>query len=172
MRLKRFAMLIALALAFSATAALADQVDNPRYDAWTKYNVGSSETLQGDVNYNGMTMTFVATYTLSEKADDHVTVDLTTSMQMFGQQHQQSQTQTIPAKTDAANVQQLPDEKVDAAGKTYDCKVYQLPDNGKQGATAKAWVNDGIPGGCVKLQAASSTGNTTVTYLLQSYVIK
>lgn len=174
MRLNKIGMLAALALVLTAATVRADQVANPRFAHWTKFAIGSSETLQGDVQTGGMTMTFVATYTLTEKADDHVTLTVDVGMQMFGQPHNHTRTETVPSTYDSTNVQSLPDEKVDAAGKTFDCKVYQIPDSQKSGATAKIWAADGVPGGLIKLQATGvgGAGSSTITYLLQNYVAK
>jgi hypothetical protein len=170
MRLNKIGILFAAAMVLNAATVWADQVDNPRFAAWTKFAVGSSETLQGNVQSGGMSMTFSVTYTLSDKADDHVTLDVSTAMQMFGQQHTTTRSETVPSTYDSKDVQVLPDEKVDAAGKTFDCKVYQIPDSSGQGATAKIWANVGIPGGLVKMDASGPRG--AISYLLQSYIAK
>src|SRR5208283_3295158 len=60
-------------LAF-APAARADQVDNPLFQIWSKFNVGSSETFTTSMASGGMQMQFEAQHVLAEKASDHVTI--------------------------------------------------------------------------------------------------
>jgi hypothetical protein len=156
-------------LAF-APSVRADQVDNPIYQAWAKFNIGSNETLDGTVSGQGFNMTFEYQYVLSEKADDHVTLMITTTMSVMGQQHTNSRSQTIAAKVDSIKAQQIGEDKVDAAGKTWDCKVWNIPDMANQSTTVKVWAADALPGGIVKMDATTPRGN--VEFLLKSYEAK
>jgi hypothetical protein len=173
-----FIMRLFLPLAIACFAVLvcgssvrADSVDNPRYQAWAKFGVGSSETLQASISTGGMQMTAETQFQLAEKADDQVTINITTTV--MG--HQSApRPQVISSKMDGKEINQLPNEKVDAAGKTFDCKVFEVPDPNAQaqGTTMKVWVSDDVPGGCVKMEAVSPRSNTKVTYLLESYDAK
>ncbi len=158
-------------LALSPVARADDQqVDNPLFQIWSKYNVGSSETFDTNINTGSMQMQFEAQHVLAEKAADHVTVTITQTMQMMGQAHTTTRSQTYQAKIDAGNAQQVGEEKVDAAGKTWDCKVWELKSVEKQGDTVKVWSNDQVPGGMIKMEATLPQG--TVQSLLKSYEIK
>jgi hypothetical protein len=70
-----------LTFSFVAKADQPAQVDNPLFLNWSKYNVGSSETLDANINAGSMQMQFEAQYALAEKADDHVTVNTSKPMQ-------------------------------------------------------------------------------------------
>ncbi|MGA3066487.1 MAG: hypothetical protein ABSF29_06525 [Tepidisphaeraceae bacterium] len=160
------------ALLSIAAYASADQVDNPRFAAWNKFAVGSSETLDGSVSNSGFQMDFEVQFSLADKADDHLDLNVTSTVSVMGQEHSSTHQETVAAKMDAKNVQELPDESVTAAGKTFDCKVFQVPDASNQQTTMKIWSSDQVPGGLVKMEAASPRGNATITYLLKSYEAK
>jgi hypothetical protein len=159
-----------LMLAFNTVAKADDQVDNPVFKIWSNFNVGSDETLDATVSSGGFQMQFETNYTLAEKADDHVTLTVTTTMTMMGQTQTHSQSKNVPAKMSNNQVQQTGSETVQAAGKSWDCKIYTIPDISKPDTSAKAWVNDGVPGGIVKMEAAGPRG--TMSFLLKSYDVK
>jgi hypothetical protein len=160
-----------LAFSFVAKADQPAQVDNPLFLNWSKYNVGSSETLDANINAGSMQMQFEAQYALAEKADDHVTVNISITMNMMGQTHTSSHQQTYAAKIDQGNAQQVGEENVtDGSGKSWDCKVWEVKGMEKEGDTVKVWSNDGIPGGVVKMNATTPRGD--ITYLMKTYAVK
>ncbi len=170
---KYLAVAFVAMLLCGAASVRADQVDNPQYQAWAKFAVGSSETLAGEIDAQGMKIQMTTVRKLVEKADDHVTVESTTTTSVMGQDRTGPTTKIeIPAKTDAKDVIAHDNEKVEAAGKTYDCKVYETaqPTPQSDQAKAKIWVNGDIPGGLVKMEAGSARG--TITYLLKSFEVK
>jgi hypothetical protein len=172
MRFSRTLLIACCGLLALSAYAKADQIDNPRFTAWARFGVGSSETIDATVNNGGFQMEIELQFTLADKADDHVDLNVTSSVVVMGQPHSNTHQETVPAKIDSGNVQQLPNESVDAAGKTFDCKVYQIPDMRNQQAKAKIWASEQVPGGLVKMEATGPQGNATVTYLLKSYEAK
>jgi hypothetical protein len=175
MRLTLSILAACFGLMLMNSVARADQTDNPRYQAWIKFAKGSSETLDGSMQMGQMTMTSEMTTTLADKTDDNVTLQVDTTTTVMGQPHASSQSQVVPAKADLKNVTQGADENVDAMGKTFDCKVYTVTSDNPNaaGATMKAWLNDGVPGGCVKMEVDSPRGNgIKIDYILKSYEAK
>jgi hypothetical protein len=175
MRLSRIAAVTCFGLLLCATTAAwaDDQVDDPRYLAWAKFGVGSSQTLNGDMEAGQMKMTSVSVRKLVEKTDDHVTIEFSNTVTIMGQDRPSPpQKIVIHSKIDKSAYKQLDDEKVDAAGKTFDCKVYELPSASPDGqqSTGKCWINDEVPGGLVKMVVSTQRG--TVTQTLASYDAK
>ena len=81
------------------------------------------------------------------------------------------QKQTILAKIEKQNITEVGAEKVEAAGKTLDTKVYEMA-GGAPGQTgkAKAWISDQVPGGVVKLEAKTPQG--AVAGMLKGFEVK
>lgn len=174
----RFAAMAALAwLACVAVGtprafAAADEVENPAYTAWSKFPVGSSQTLASTMQAGGMNVVVDTVSKLAEKTDTQVVIEITATMEFGGQRRQMpAQRQTIPAKSKKEDVKPLPDEKVEAAGEQFTCKVYQMKQTqGGETVDAKAWINDKVPGGVVKMDAKTSQG--AISSVLKSYDVK
>jgi hypothetical protein len=186
----------ALMIVYGSGASLvraADVVDSPRYQAWSKFKVGSSHTLSGTMNGGAVPVQTEMTQKLVELTDDHVTIETTATTTVMGRSHTMPpRSQSIPAKEEMKDVTELGNEKVDAMGKTFDCKVYEITKgppvatgrptqpNQESGGKAKIWVSPEVPGGVVKLEAtghsanpsAGEGGTITMTYLLKSYEAK
>jgi hypothetical protein len=159
-----------------ARAEGGEQMDNPAFTAWSKFAVGSSETLSAELqgpNPQAPKMTMEMVRKLVEKADDHVTIEVTTTIDAAGQKKElPARNQNVPAKMEKKDVKSSGTEDVEAAGKKYTCKVYDIKGFSTQNpdATVKLWVNDEIPGGLVKMEAQSPRG--TMTSLLKSFETK
>jgi hypothetical protein len=151
-------------------ASAAEQIDNPQYKAWSSYGVGSSQTLSGEISGGGANMKMEAVHTLVEKSDTQLVVEVSGTMDVAGQKHAlPTHKQVIAAKVDPADVQKIGTEQVTAAGKTWDCTIYEGKDTSAagEGGTAKVWVNPDVPGGTVKMSGNGAQG--TVTFLLKSF---
>jgi hypothetical protein len=154
----------------------AEQMDNPAFAAWSKFAIGSSETLTAELqgaNPQAAKMTMEMVRKLVEKADDHITIEVTSTINVAGQKKEMpSRNQNVPAKMAKKDVKSSGTEEVEAAGKKYTCKVYDVKGFSAQNpdATVKLWVNDDIPGGLVKMEAQSPRG--TMTSLLKSFETK
>jgi hypothetical protein len=195
MRLSRtlaFPAMLGLLLVIGAAPARgADQVDNPQYQAWSKFAVGSSQTLAGEMGGNDANtpkMTMESTRKLVEKTDDHVVLEVTATVSIMGQQHTApARKVTVPAKAEQQDLKSIGSEDVQAAGKTFSCKVFEMslkdvaaqrPGGGPRGGgaatapqgKAKVWISDDVPGGLVKIQVDTPQG--TMTQTLKSYEAK
>lgn len=159
-------------------AARADDA-NPRYTAWAKYGVGSSETIEGDINQGPVVIHSKTVTTLKQVADDHVTVTVQTTVTVNGQDHAQPpRDQDIPATSGADKYKDDGEEDVTAVGKTFKCEVYEFNSAGAAApgpagamgpSTAKVWTCTDVPGGVVKI---GITGAANVTMLLTAYEAK
>lgn len=170
MNLVRSGMVWVAVLSLLAPLARAEehgqQVDNPAYSAWSSYGIGSSETLDAKVNANGHEMNIQTTRKLVEKTDDYVKIEINSTMTMVGQNHDlPTQTMTVPAKMEKKDVKALGTEDVQAAGKTFSCKVFEVTELSSRDPEDKAriWVSPDVPGGVVKMEASSQHGTMTST---------
>ena len=154
------------------TTAPEELIDNPQFDHWAKFEIGSSATLSTEILMGGQKVSTVSTNKLLEKGDEQIVVEISGTMNIAGQKNElPPQKQEIPAQIAKRSITQTATEKVDAAGKTFDCKVYEmLNDPGQPDAKAKVWLSDEVPGGVVKLQATLPNG--TVTGSLTSFEVK
>jgi hypothetical protein len=176
MRVSRIVLALSL-VALVGTSALAEQIDNPQFKMWNKFGEGSSVTTTTSFDApNGTKMNSEATTKLVSKSDDAITLEVSATMEVMGQTHTlPPHNQTISPKVekgDEAVQVGTSTEKVEAAGKTFDCKIFELKrtlPNGKT-VTAKAWVNEDVPGGVVKMEAKNDQGN--VTSIIKSYEAK
>jgi len=169
----RVSLVVVALLSVAASSARAEEVDNPRYARWAKFAVDSSATYTGEVAAAGFKGTMESVYKLAEKTDDHVTIEMTSTMTMAGStQTMPVQKVTIKSKAEKADVKELGEEDIEAAGKKYACTIYELGGIMPQAKDAKlkAWVNDDIPGGIVKMEIKN--GDTVVTSTLKSFTAK
>jgi len=102
-----------------ASAAFAQQVDNPAYLTWAKYKPGTTTTLQQSATM-AMMPTMVTTTTITQKLlevkPDSATVEVTTKTSMMGQNSENKSTNVIPAKVDKGQEytpQAKPDMKIE-----------------------------------------------------------
>jgi len=175
-------LFIALMIAalISASIAHAQEVDNPVYQAWAKFKVGSSTTLTGTMNAGPMTIEAQLTQTLVERNDAEVVIEAVTVTTFAGQEHKgPPQRQTIRAKAPREDWKEIGDEDVQAAGQTFKCKVIEskraVPSRGGQTTetVAKVWVSPKVPGGTVQMKFHGGAGpNQEITYLLKSFDAK
>jgi hypothetical protein len=166
----RTLFIAACSIALSVTAARAEEIDNPLFSAWSKYGVGTRVTLESKTA-DGMTMSSVRI--LKEKADDHVLIEVTATLEKGGKKEGTRPVPvTIPAKADKAKVQELEKEKLKVADKTYDCTIYAMADPGPNyiGSNPKLWLSSQVPGGIVKVEMSTPLG--TNAQVLKSVEIK
>src|SRR5436190_2237129 len=118
--------LVAFALTLTARSLRADDlVDNPQYQAWARFAVGSSQISEGTIESDGMKIVMGLTRTFTEKTDENVTLQISMTMNIMGQkQSPPPQTIKIPAKADPKDITEIGTEEVTAAGKTFSCKIY------------------------------------------------
>ncbi|HTL29438.1 MAG TPA: hypothetical protein VL282_09455 [Tepidisphaeraceae bacterium] len=175
MQVRRMMLVVGVLLS-CVISARAEQVANPQFDHWTKFGEGSSATVTTTIDAGGQKMSSESTNKLTAKAEDNLTVEISGSMEVAGQKHTiPTQTQKVTKMVEKADApQQVTEktEKVEAAGKTFECKVYELTKALPNGQTikAKTWMSTDVPGGVVKMEAKSETGNFTA--VLKSFETK
>ncbi len=111
----RCAFCAAAVLAFSAIAK-ADSVDNPRYQAWAKFKIGSNSTYGSTISMNGMQVDMQFTWSLTALTDDQATIDVKTTVNIMGQPHTSSHPTIIPAKVNSDDLKDDGEEDVKAMG--------------------------------------------------------
>jgi hypothetical protein len=172
MRIQRLVLVVAAMISIAGLAR-AEEIANPTFENWKKFAEGSSATISTTIDANGQKMNSETTNKLASKADDAITVEVSGTMEAFGQKRPiPTQSQKVPPKVEKADAPvQVGEstEKVEAAGKTFDCKVYEVTKKMPNGQTikAKSWVSDDVPGGVVKMEVKSDQAN--VTGLLKSF---
>jgi len=96
-------LLAACAFLGLASAAFAQQVENPAYQSWAKYKPGTSITLKQSSTM-AMMPTMVTEVTVTQKLlevkPESVSVQVDTTTSMMGQNRQNTTTRVIPAKVD------------------------------------------------------------------------
>jgi hypothetical protein len=168
----RFIVALVAAVAFLSNVSPSllraeDLVDNPLYASWAKLKPGSSITMSMNTNAMGQEVKSELTQKLAEVTPDQLIIETINKMQVMGQERVMGPTKvTIKAKVpkDQADRTRLPqgmkgqtkelaDEMVEAAGKSYNCKVMEFTGE-VQGTTAKGkiWRSDEVPGGMVKTE--------------------
>jgi hypothetical protein len=158
-----FALVTFLALAFSSSLHAAEMVDNPQYVSWAKHKPGSKVTMKQDMAMGPMNMSGTASQTLIEVTPDKAVVEYATTMDVGGQKQESKNKQEIPAKVEKGKefaptngkgtAKEIGTEKVEVAGKSYDCKVIEITggdDHGK--ASGKMWHTLEIPGAAAKME--------------------
>ena len=166
MQIRRLVLVVGAMLSLAGVSR-AEQVANPAFENWKKFEAGSTSTMSMTIEAGGQKMKSETVNKLASKADDVITVEVTGTMEVLGQKQTiPTQTQKVAAKVekdDAPTQVGESTEKVEAAGKTFDCKVYELAKKQANGQTVKAkmWMNDDVPGGIVKMEAKSEQANVT-----------
>ena len=159
-----------------ASAAFSEEVDNPQYQNWAKYNVGTSVTHEAVSTIGGKEVHITTTNTLVEKLEDKCIIE--SAITMGEGMPTNKMKQNVNAKIDKSKLNETGEEDVEAAGKTYKCKIVEMTiarQNPNANARvnevkAKLWVNGDVPGGIVKMETTLHSG--TMTSLLKSYEIK
>jgi len=164
----RICVIIALVAAFTASASLAEQIDNPMYGYWSHFKPGSilKTTTYSDAAGQKSTMDTVST--LLEVTPDKITVQTDVQVTAGDQKmKQRTRKQDVPAKIDQrpdASAIKHSTESITVAGKTYPC---QVSEETREGMVIKTWTNDQIPGGVVRAEMHSE-GLSITTLLVES----
>ena len=148
--------------------AAGPKLDDPRYAAWAKFKVGSSETYAGDLKVQGRPSHITVKQTLAAVTADEVTLTVETTVEMGGQPVTlKTQQQTIAAKTDQlASIHQTGTEDVTAMGRSFPCDVKVLTpvdDDPNQSRKTVADLCPNVPGGIVKIDAPQAGKRVTLT---------
>jgi hypothetical protein len=167
-----------------ASPAGADQVDNPHYQVWANFKPGSSRVWTGTIQVGPVHIRVVMTATLREVTPEHVVIETRTTTD-FGQGPRGGRPlrEIADAKIEAEEVKDLGDETIQAMGRSFNCKVYQMKDDtvdGQErpwGGKGKFWVSSEVPGGVVKIDVnpqnkTAADQNAMIVYELTAYDVK
>ena len=169
---------VALAILGLATVCQADVDKDAVLKCWQKFKPGSSATMVANIGAGGYSMQMSKKESLVEVSSDKVVIETTVSMNMGGTPRSNPPVRrTIsPGSERHDEMKEVGHEKVEAAGKTWDCDVLEgsamLPARGGPPTASKAriWINTDVPGGVVKI--AVTGGPQEIVYLLSSYEVK
>lgn len=159
------AMLACGARAEDAATSTTEMVENPAYKSWAATGLGTTVVIEGKTAASGMNMTMEITMVLAEKDAEKVVIETGMKMSMQGMpqpQEMPKQKTTINAKVPKGQENLPPDmkgeakeagnEKVEVAGKSYDCKVVEFKGGTGEGEVkGKTWNSAEVPGNIVKM---------------------
>ncbi|MEZ6183973.1 MAG: hypothetical protein R3F62_03065 [Planctomycetota bacterium] len=136
-------------------------VDNPEFQSWSKFGVGSMVEYKVQSEAAGTKTESTMTVTLVEKTDDKVVLETKTTMVVAGNEMTMpAQKRDVPAKLKeqegqaGENEAQEGKDEVEAAGKTLSCKTTQsVTESNGMKTTSKVWTCDDVPGGMVKMES-------------------
>ncbi len=177
--LRNFTLLVALmVLVGGLNQALAQEmVDNPVYQDWARFKVGTSVSYEQTMKAQGQDMQMKQTFKLTALDKEKASVQLTQRMNMMGTAMEMpGMTLTHAAKVKKEELDQADQpgemprikveggkEKVDAAGQTFDCtwgEVEMEQDGAKM--KGKTWVSTQVPGGMVKMNVKGTVDGEPV----------
>jgi hypothetical protein len=162
-----------LATPLWAAAPAEENVDNPAYQAWSKFNPGTSVTQQTETTLRGAVTVMEMTQRLIEVSPEKITLEST----MKYQQTVRTQKREIAAKVKKAEaraaedmpagvigeMKALPDERIVVGEKALDCKVVAFTGKDKgQDVSGTIWTSSSMPGRLVKSETHSQ-GPTEIT---------
>ena len=154
----------------TARAAEPEMIDNPAYVSWAKHKPGTTVNTEMTMNMGAQQMTMKIAQALLGVEKDHALIETTSTMSVPGIPAGQGQKNKIkiPAKV-AKGQENLPEgatgtakpvgnEKVDVAGKSYDCRVVEF-EGTAQGmkSTGKIWNSTEMPGAVVKMDMTTES---------------
>ncbi len=173
------ASVVALGLAGGTPTRAADELsDSPRYAAWAKFKPETTVTLSGDTKMGPNEVHMDMVRTLKSVTAEQVEVETSVKVAFMGHTNNpEAKKETIPAKEAKPAMKETGEKDVQAMGKTYKCKVYEISgaDAGAMGpggarphagmanaagteAKATIYVNDDVPGGLVKMESPGPMG--------------
>jgi hypothetical protein len=161
-----------LAIAFSSSliraTEAAEMVDNPQYTSWAKCKPGTKITISQDLVFGAVHMSNSAAQRLIDVTPEKVVFHVVKTFNRDGQTDEKEEKVEVPAKVEKgqenlpANVtgttKEIGSEKVEIAGKTYECKVVEFSGELVQGqsvsgkVSGKMWETPEIPGGLARME--------------------
>jgi hypothetical protein len=179
---------IALLVSTNTSRAADEMVDNPQYAGWSKFKAGTSVKYAQNTVAMGQTTNGEITMTLIAITPEKATIQTKMSMMMNGKNMDMpAQQLDIPAKVTKAEAKETGEpagsanadtkqgtERIEVAGKSYDCKWTQVTsEQNNMKAVAKTWLSDEVPGKMVKMEATTTgQANSTTKMTLASIETK
>lgn len=150
-------MVTVFAVLALASSAAAQQVDNPAYAAWVKFNEGSMARYTGNTKTMGMDTTIESSITLKSKSSDRVVVEIRRKVTTQGDTVEEPVvTQAIPAKVPPERApKQNGEVDLENDGKVLRCRIYERGEVLKEGINlmTRTWMSDTVPGGVVRIES-------------------
>ncbi len=169
----------------SAPLTQRDPVENPLYKSWAGFKQGTSVVQRAvtEVAGNNAVTTTTTTYTLLDRTDDQVVIE----MQAFTKRYDGTETNNPPqqftnqkwftlppgmSKSDFAKPAGQTDqgeETLTLGGKAYKTMWHKSKDRNEAGEVlVQTWTSDEVPGGLVKsITHTPSIGKTTMLELVE-----
>jgi hypothetical protein len=181
LRVHQFRMTTAAAvlviLGLAAAVCQADTAKNPLVRNWAKFKKGSSATLAATISAGNFSVQMEKTDKLVDVTGDKITIETTVSTNVGGQQRSNPPTtHTIDSNIEKGDWTEVGHEKIEAAGKTFDCTVVEgkstAPTRGGAPSDAKArmWYSDDVPGGMVQMKV--NANGHEIVYKLTAFEVK
>lgn len=154
-----------------------EMVDNPVYQDWARFKVGTTVSYEGTMKAEGQDMQMKQTFMLTALDKEKASVQLTQSMNVMGMAVEMpGMTPTHPAKVKKEELDkavypvEMPrfkveggKDKVDAAGQTFDCTWGEVEmELGGAKMKGKTWVSPRVPGGMVKMNVKGTVDGEPV----------
>lgn len=177
---RRYGLVVTCMLTAICSAAAAEElVDNPVYQSWAKFGIGTRVTLAQESNSGGVVRKVESIDELVELTPEAGSIkatirnpghDSTAWMHIRPKVKKEELTDpALPPYRGDFKTKPLPDEDVRIGGRNYRCKVIEFAGE-VQGrtTTGKSWTCPDIPGQLVRIEirvtgALVGTGTTTVT---------
>lgn len=190
----RKTLLAALAMGFAVTMTLSQViappattapgqalVDNPQYQNWAKYKVGSMQktSMTQSIKAEGQDMnnTGSITFTLKELTPDKAVVEMVQEISIGGQsttvptrmmefKAKVPVTATQPVAPEGGKVTRTGsgDEELTVGGKKYMCHWEEWQMESPEGKmTSKVWTSKDVPGGVVKTESSGDMQGVKMT---------
>ena len=158
-------------------------IDNPQYQMWAKYKVGTSVTMKSTTAYGDFKSVNEMTTTLKSITKEKIVLSMATVTTAAGQETKQpAMDQSVEAKMEewvsTAKAKENPDVKTEEstgklkiAGKSLDCKVVKTTVKADGGDTVSTmWMNKEIPGEMVKMETKMQGGQTSM--IVTAFTVK
>ena len=190
--MRHFVAILLVGLAMGvATAAWAAEADNPVYQQWAKFKVGTSAQMRQTMAIAGTRSESEVTHTLVELTADKAVVETGTIMVIAGKkiespkvkvEHRAKLDATVPGANEAApvpaatrDVAKPVREELTIDGQKFTCDKYESTvDQGGTKVHATLWNCGDVPGGLVKsvtVMECAAAGET-VLELISIHLVK
>jgi hypothetical protein len=143
-------------LMIGAAPAAAQDVANPAYTAWARFEPGAMARYSGNSKTMGIDTTVETSIRLVSKASDKVVVEVTRKVTTAGETVDESPRKeeiraTVPA---GRGMTPVGEETIAAMGRQFQTRVYQRTEAGGEiRALVRTWMSDDVPGGVVKVDS-------------------
>lgn len=164
----------------TASQPAREMIDNPQYESWVKFKVGTSITVENTYTQGDRTSTNESTFTLKEVTADKIYLDLKGSRKIPGKDEPYEFTHQVPvpAKMPKSGFQQNPfqhnkgntkelgkgQEDIKFGEKIFKCEWKETEttfewSEKKFVTKTKTWTCKDMPGGTVKSETSTSSGD-------------